>query len=706
MVIALPLATPRAGGAEPTPITVTVTPASGLDDGQEVVVNVKTSADFPLYEMRVQQCRDGVEYKPNDNVPNADFKAGGPNCPSAPVTSSADLALAEDGIGDDAKSPAGFNLAFRVGSGVIAWGPSGGPQQTLTCDPDHTCALVVEVYGGPGPRWYPFATTLHFGAVDPIAGCGGPADGIVSTTASDRFSDAWVNWTIDQCKVTPGVGARSRAVFAGEGEGVASFTAGLSDLVYTGLGYRDQAGFAPNVANRRPAANIPVSVNAVVLAVAGGAGLGGKRPPYTDLRLTTDELAVLVSGGSLGVGGLKPDPNGSKTYQQEIEANNAELAVGGMFDASQTMKVGAASERSTVAYLVSRFLTTLDPVKFKVPDFQPFSPDQGKDRTVDASFATALPSYAAAIELFSGRPVLKKTLTTLTRSSSGGLWILTDLATARAFHLTVVKLQNSDGKVVEPTEASMRAAVAKMTPDPNGILDPAPTMTATGSDVVPYPLTYVEYALAPAQPLVAPDCTLRTASQDNLDTWLRYITGPGQATLPAGMLRVDGKLAGEAQTGLAEVGQSDVTGKCAGLTGPTTTTTTPTTSTTTAPTATTTAATGGSTTGGTTTGGGSTGGSTGSSGSSGSSSSSRRPASNASNTPVVPISSDQQQVEAGDPTDPKIPDFSGARAITATRALVALLGIVLVSSIATIVTATSGDDPRRRGGGSLPPEAK
>ena len=39
-------------------------------------------------------------------------------------------------------------------------------------------ALVTQVYAGPNPKWTPFVQELDFGAVDPITGCGGPADGI------------------------------------------------------------------------------------------------------------------------------------------------------------------------------------------------------------------------------------------------------------------------------------------------------------------------------------------------------------------------------------------------------------------------------------------------------------------------------------------------------------------------------------------------
>jgi hypothetical protein len=101
-----------------------------------------------------------------------------------------------------------------------------------------------------------------------------------------------------------------------------------------------------------------------------------------------------------------------------------------------------------------------------------------------------------------------------------------------------------------------------------------PNPNTTGSTA--YPLTFVEYAMAPAQPLLNTDCSPNTQSQQDLADWLDYITGTGQTELPAGMAPLTPALAAQAKTAIAEVGQSPVTGSCAGSgTTPTTTTTTP-----------------------------------------------------------------------------------------------------------------------------------
>ena len=77
--------------------------------------------------------------------------------------------------------------------------------------------------------------------------------------------------------------------------------------------------------------------------------------------------------------------------------------------------------------------------------------------------------------------------------------------------MTPVAIQAPDGSFVSPTPENMLATVATMKPDePYGLLQPDPQaaeVSAAASGVTPYPLTYVQYALTPAQPLVETDCS-------------------------------------------------------------------------------------------------------------------------------------------------------------------------------------------------------
>ena len=80
----------------------------------------------------------------------------------------------------------------------------------------------------------------------------------------------------------------------------------------------------------------------------------------------------------------------------------------------------------------------------------------------------------------------------------------------------------------------MQAAVANMTAQPDGTLLPNPNGGAVNG-VEPYPLTYVEYAIAPAQPLLNSDCTANTAAQTAIERVADIPRQPGSDDLPAGM---------------------------------------------------------------------------------------------------------------------------------------------------------------------------
>lgn len=101
----------------------------------------------------------------------------------------------------------------------------------------------------------------------------------------------------------------------------------------------------------------------------------------------------------------------------------------------------------------------------------------------------------------------------------------------------------------------MQAAVANMTTQPDGTLLPDPQGGAVGG-VEPYPLTYIEYAIAPAQPLTNTDCTPNAAAQAALSQWLNFLVGAGQNDLPAGMVQLPGSLVTQAQAAIAKVGSA------------------------------------------------------------------------------------------------------------------------------------------------------
>jgi hypothetical protein len=146
---------------------------------------------------------------------------------------------------------------------------------------------------------------------------------------------------------------------------------------------------------------------------------------------------------------------------------------------------------------------------------------------------------------------------------------VTDASTAAATWggLDDVALQTPDSLAAAPDQATyvspigtqgtaaMQAAVANMASQPDGILLPNP-QGGVVNGVEPYPLTYVEYAVAPAQPLVNSDCSANSDAQTALNQWLSFLVGGGQNALPAGMAPLPGSLVAQAQADIAKVGKT------------------------------------------------------------------------------------------------------------------------------------------------------
>ena len=106
-----------------------------------------------------------------------------------------------------------------------------------------------------------------------------------------------------------------------------------------------------------------------------------------------------------------------------------------------------------------------------------------------------------------------------------------------------------------------------MTKQADGTLLPNPASKANPDA---YPLSFVEYALAPTDPLVstvgaehlagpgravAATTTPRTASQALLTSWLIYATGAGQSNLPPGFAPLTADLQAQAAKAIAAIGK-------------------------------------------------------------------------------------------------------------------------------------------------------
>ncbi len=537
---------------------VTVTPTTGLVDGQAVLITVKATTDVPVGAANARLCRAGVSYRPSagSDLPD-DFQADGPNCPRNPISSSSDQ-FAYNNNASQFLAPAGDTFQFLVGSGVINWQEIQGQKVTdrsLTCDVDHSCALVVELRLG--DHWQPYVFTLAYEKIDPYAGCGGPAASVVETGGSDRMLDAWVAWTRQECAKPGRSGAATRASFVGEGNAVDSFAAGTIDVAYSAGGFDADMGLQSPPRPGQPSAvrnsvAVPVGINAAVLGISGGRREAGHVVPFRGIKLTLDQAAALVSGGFNGV---PPTSDVSAA----ILAANPQLE--GVFSLSGSFNVAAYAGVDATTWYTTRWLKTLAAAAWKVPvNATYFGTNGGRPRGIHNSFATAEPTFNNALDLQSGRPQFR-------RGVIGGsqAWAVTDLGTANALAFSPVQIQNARGDLVAPTPETLTAAVATMKLDDKGILVGDPTATAAPGAVQPYPLTMVEYAIVPAEPLVdEASCTARAGSQTVLKGWLDYVLGEGQAALPAGMVALPASLKASAQTALAKMGAAPVTGVCEG----------------------------------------------------------------------------------------------------------------------------------------------
>jgi len=502
------------------------------------------------------------------------------------------------------------------------------------------------------------------------------------------MTESWVNWTVAECQLPGRSGAAGRATFIGEGPAVESFARGTLDVAYSAGGYHDAMGLAPADpalpdGGRRAAVNIPTGLNATVLAVFGGYRQGPNKIPYRDIKLTAAEVAKLVSGGNNEVEKLRP----------EVDIRNPELAASSVyFDFTAPFPLAAYADADASTWYITRWLQQVAPDAWKVPDNNLFDEkDRGKPRGVDVSFALASPSYIQSITLLTGRSALRKGLSGNGPTSDGGVWVVTDLVTAKALGMTPVKIQNTNGAFVEPTPETLAAAVPKMVADDHGILVPDPKAVAPQDQVQPYPLTFVEYALSPAEALMDGDCAPRAGSQALLTGWLNYVTGPGQERLPAGMVPLTADLRAQAVADIPKVGAAKVTGTCAetASAAATTTSTTPAVTTTVAP-----AASGGD---GTASAQGGTGSQAGSGAGTGGAAASVGPA---ASTP--PVSS--AAVNSKPAGDVEVPPFGGRRATAFGGTVVALLGLMALSSMSGFRSAPARLASRWRG--SRPGQAR
>jgi hypothetical protein len=665
--VVLPLATghesvARANG-DPSAYTVTVAPNTDLIDGQRVTITTKVTAGhetYPVYQVEAKLCRAGVTYQgslPPHNRPNEDALTGGANCPSLPISSSADKAAVNVNVLTQAQGN-GSVTTMRVGTGSITWtNIRTNAPESLNCDLTNPCVLLVEVLSGDPATWVATTVPISYRIDDPIAGCGGPATGVLATGGSDRMSDAWVRWTLTECRKAGRTGAAGRASFQGEGAALTSYSSGSLDLAYTSAGYNANVGLTTSDVTLRPSVAVPLAINATVLALGGGTvDTSDQKVPYRDVKLMATEVAHMFGGGYQAVIDDYP----------AIQARNPEMQ-NGFFDVNNLLPYAYADAEST-SYSMSSYLKTLAPDQFRVPNTPNFGSDAGRARVANSAWALADPSYALSVALLTGRPSLVNKVNSAAPVLNGAVFVLTDLDTANTLGLTPAQIENSHGDFVGPTAESIAAGVAAMKPDANGLLQLDPTATAPAGQTQPYPLTQVEYALVPAAPLADATGACRADTQALLADWLTYVTTDGQHNLPAGLLPLPEPLKSQAAAAIEQVGATPGASPCTSATATTTTTTSgPARSDLLAP---------------------------GSGGApvaafSGSPSGSFGSSASSSSGALAPTSPSTGKAElAASTTD--IPDYGGGRVPSAVVAMLSLVGLVVLMLVAAKITAASG----------------
>ncbi len=571
--------------------TLSVTPTQDLTNGQAMTITVTRTAAGTAQGLQIRAMATGwctATFQPPTNVHVFDSTETpyaalppitGPHSRCTTATHPLDSTFRTqvryspplDAAGDyptlnatvDAQSSGGTTL--RTGS-------------ILTCDSDHPCTFVVLVYvteSGTATTSVFLSVPVTYQPASVSADCGGAAPGQLTTVGPDRLGQQITNWTLNACSASlDGGKAVTQNLASGQSDSSAlsAFSGGIDDLAYSAVGYGATAVFTSGI--QRPYVAVPIALNAVVLAhvqaknvpnVAGYTNVFGR---YAQLYLTDAQAAQLIGGGP-GLTDLK----WKSTLGQALEFENPTLAQPSYYNAGPTesitvspsnfnnLGVVASSEADATTLFATTFFHTVAPHALVAAT--------GHQLSATADFGTATPRFNVFVA--TGNLLLAKGLS----PGLGQGWALTDAVTAAHTWggLSVAALQ-TPGSIgsgtpafITPTVASMQAAVPEMIPQADGTLEPNPDATATGG-VTAYPLTYVEYAIAPTQPLLNADCTPRTKSQQDLVDWLNYITGTGQSDLESGLAPLTPTLQRQARQAIAQVGKATPTGPCAPVTAP------------------------------------------------------------------------------------------------------------------------------------------
>ena len=235
------------------------------------------------------------------------------------------------------------------------------------------------------------------------------------------------------------------------------------------------------------------------------------------------------------------------------------------FDNNSSVQVGAYADSEATSYFATEAASRpLRPEAFRVPDKAIFGSDAGRLRGADANLALADPSYASALSLLTGRPAMSRVVNGLSNSSSGGVWFLTDLATARS------PRASPRSSCRTPTVTSWRrrpsrmaAAVPTMKADADGMLIPDPQAAAPRRPAAALSADLRRVRAGAGAP--ARRCHATSAAPIRRPCWpVGSPTSPptGQTILPAGYQPLTADLKAQAAAAIPTVGATPAATPC------------------------------------------------------------------------------------------------------------------------------------------------
>jgi hypothetical protein len=432
----------------------------------------------------------------------------------------------------------------------------------VNCTPGHPCSLGFSyTYRPPGGSITTVydATSLSFTPKEPnsLDGCTAEKEGkFVDALGPFRMVDSEIAWVRDRCggtkapdldlTVMDDVTARD------------TFRQGQGDVFFGAGGVTSEEDTA--AAAKRKAVPVPLGLNAMVLAVKGfygapssSAGTAKRPATIDDIKLTAKQFADLL------IEPLTAFSNGP--YAADILATNPEPASirSTLLDA---VSVGAYSTPEVGHSLTTRYLANRAPDVWKYPDNVTYGNDRGKPIGELWRLDKLNPGNSSGMPLVGDRVGLSKMVDndfggecinlSFTNATDGCLnFILTDAATAAYFKLPVAKIENGAGQFVAPTAQSMAAAVGSMKPLADGSLVPDPAANVKDA----YPLTFLEYAYAPAETKLNSSCQPVDADKLSLiKNVLTYTTGDGQRHLGEGLQTLPASMQDAATTAIGKIG--------------------------------------------------------------------------------------------------------------------------------------------------------